>query len=208
MSALKSLLSVRKSTANNLCLIESGYPPLMYFVKEQQRRYFVKIAAREVDETDPLFYAIDLHSNASTTMFRYFSDVTSSDDWVRIGLNCIKDNVLASTRSKFLAYVSMNPDLTIHPVYAHPDVIEYKRITFTRLRLIAHNLKIETGRWSRIPRENRLCICDQIQTEEHILCHCPFTAHFIPRPCSLLSVFSMNELDLVDSIYKCVSFFD
>ena len=31
------------------------------------------------------------------------------------------------------------------------------------------------GRWSRIPREDRLCPCDVIQTEEHVICHCPLS---------------------------------
>ena len=36
---------------------------------------------------------------------------------------------------------------------------------------------IETGRWSRIPREKRLCTCGAIQTEEHVICFCPLSDH-------------------------------
>ena len=43
------------------------------------------------------------------------------------------------------------------------------------LRLSSHDLAIEKGRWSRVPRESRLCECKEIQTEEHILCFCPKT---------------------------------
>jgi len=42
----------------------------------------------------------------------------------------------------------------------------------TQLRLSSHRLVIETGRWSRIPRDNRLCSCGAIQTEEHVICFC------------------------------------
>lgn len=38
--------------------------------------------------------------------------------------------------------------------------------------LIAHNLRIKTGRWSRLPREERLCPCGEIQTERHIIENC------------------------------------
>ena len=31
---------------------------------------------------------------------------------------------------------------------------------------------------SRIPREDRLCPCGVIQTEEHVICHCPLSDHF------------------------------
>ena len=37
----------------------------------------------------------------------------------------------------------------------------------------SHYLKIETGRWSRIPREQRLCDCGSVQSEIHVLLSCP-----------------------------------
>ena len=47
------------------------------------------------------------------------------------------------------------------------------RTTFTRFRTSSHRLKIETGRWSRIERERRVCQCGNgVQTEEHVLVHC------------------------------------
>ena len=48
---------------------------------------------------------------------------------------------------------------------------------FTRSRLSSHRLKIETGRWARIEPEDRLCMCGQIQTEEHVLLYCVLTDH-------------------------------
>jgi len=47
----------------------------------------------------------------------------------------------------------------------------------TRLRLSSQKLAIETGRWSRIPREDRLCPCSVIQMEEHVICRCPLSDH-------------------------------
>ena len=47
----------------------------------------------------------------------------------------------------------------------------------TRYRLSSHNLKVETGRWSRTNRENRTCSCEQggIQDEEHVTSVCGLT---------------------------------
>ena len=47
----------------------------------------------------------------------------------------------------------------VHPQVLYEDrlVPEYNRKAFTRLRLSSHKLKIETGRWSRIPKEARRC---------------------------------------------------
>ena len=33
-------------------------------------------------------------------------------------------------------------------------------------------MKVETGRWSRTPREERLCECGEIQDEKHIVFFC------------------------------------
>ena len=62
-------------------------------------------------------------------------------------------------------------ELRVHPVYTSKDYIDEKaRITFIRLRLSSHSLKIETGRWSRVAREERLCGCGlAVEIEEHVL---------------------------------------
>lgn len=57
-----------------------------------------------------------------------------------------------------------------------------KELTFTRLRLSSHNLKIEKGRWSRIVREARLCQCgNAIEDETHVLFDCPKTVDIRDR---------------------------
>ena len=46
----------------------------------------------------------------------------------------------------------------------------------TKLRLSAHQLKIERGRYSNTPVEDRLCRqCDlgEVETEEHFILTCP-----------------------------------
>ena len=82
----------------------------------------------------------------------------------------------------------MNPSLCTNPLYLYSpqpplgntdrlDVYlpEFHRISVSRLRLVAHNLKVETGRWAHLPPEQRLCPCNSIQTEEQVVCHCPLT---------------------------------
>ena len=80
------------------------------------------------------------------------------------------------TATKYHTYkTELNPDLSLHEVYSSRDYVpDYVRQAFTRIRLMSHNLKIEKGRWSRIPREQRLCSCntDSIQTESHVLLEC------------------------------------
>ena len=90
------------------------------------------------------------------------------------------DRILSSTRTKFVTYRDINPELLEHNVYAlnhRSFVSELYRLDFTRLRLSSHNLKIETGRWSRLPRERRLCPCGHVQDEKHVIEECELTEH-------------------------------
>ena len=73
---------------------------------------------------------------------------------------------------------TLNATMKVHPIYTTNMFIpDYQRESFSRLRLMSHNLKIETGRWSRIPPERRVCRCDNIQpqTEAHVLIDCNLT---------------------------------
>ena len=55
------------------------------------------------------------------------------------------------------------------------NIPEHLRVALTRIRLGSHRLKVETGRWSRIPVEQRLCTCGEVQTEQHVLLSCPLS---------------------------------
>ena len=51
------------------------------------------------------------------------------------------------------------------------------RKLLTKLRLSSHDLYIEKGRYSNVPREKRICnMCNLqcVETEEHFILHCPF----------------------------------
>ena len=80
-----------------------------------------------------------------------------------------------------MTYMTLNPSLSIHPIYKERGgVNEIHRMAFSRLRVIGHNLAIETGRWNRRGRgrlevAERLCQCGDIQTEKHVFDSCPFT---------------------------------
>ena len=94
-------------------------------------------------------------------------------------------NLISDTREKalegqkFNTYMyELNVPLNFHPIYsANVFVPDYLRQSFSRLRLMSHNLKIETGRWSRIPRIACVCQCNNtaIQSENHVLIECSLT---------------------------------
>ena len=126
---------------------------------------------------DPFAYALRLAKEGRTPCARY---IDSLDDFSETAArDALIARVRASTRTKYKTYVEINPTLTTHAMYTSTEVSEYKRIAFTKLRLSSHNLAVERGRWTRVPRERRLCqLCDlgEVQDEHHVLSRCPATA--------------------------------
>ena len=102
--------------------------------------------------------------------------------------------------SKLGVYKQINPDLQRYST--EESTPEFERIHITRFRTGSHKLQIEKGRHSRIPRENRLCICNtDIQTLNHVIFTCPLTSR-IPNITNLYGFFSQNSNDITTSIQK------
>ena len=78
-------------------------------------------------------------------------------------------------------YNTINPTYTVHDIYkCNTKVNELERVSWTRLRVSGHSLAVEEGRWNRrgrgrLPLEERLCSCGEVQTERHVIEHCPRT---------------------------------
>ena len=114
-------------------------------------------------------------------------------------LESIANGVRESSRNvtKINVYGSeMKPSLGVHKLYsANRYIPDFCRVSFTRLRLMSHNLKVETDRWSRTPAPLRTCACDNhsIQSESHVLISCPLSDHCRTRY-SLLNFGNIHSL--------------
>ena len=90
---------------------------------------------------------------------------------------------------------------------------EHIRVAFTRLRLSAHRLRIETGRWARLPPNERLCSCGHIQDEPHVNQLCPLVQH-IREACGKhnmtfpASISQAKELNDFKVLYDILMFFE
>ena len=178
LPAIKVLLGVRQTTSNEACLLELGYPPLKYWVKDKQYKFFnAAVEQRANTNSDPLMFSIRLATRSKTPMGQFINELLQNQDYFRKGVEETQDSVSHSTRSKLIAYKSMNPSLGVHPVYTQVSRVipDYQRLAFSRLRLISHSLRIETGRWARLPPEQRLCACGRIQSEQHVIQDCVLT---------------------------------
>ena len=90
--AIKYLLGVRKSTANDLCLIELGMSPLPAVVKERQYKFLYKaMNGGHIEREDPLTFAVSLTRLYNPKLARYIDNILAT--LITLGqqkMSCIK----------------------------------------------------------------------------------------------------------------------
>ena len=179
IKGLKSLLGIRSQTTTDVVLLESGYPSLRALIKSRQKAFFEKmVKERENMVDDPFMHVLRLTMSKNPRMKSYIKSLYDCPDFIEADRRARIERVRSSARTKFATYSTINPTFEVHPIYGNDGVAvdDYLRIAFTRFRTSSHRLKIETGRWSRIPRERRMCQCGEgVQTEEHVLVGCVLT---------------------------------
>ena len=131
---------------------------------------------------DPWSHAVRLVMESNTSTGRFISDLIAQEkDDVGEAVSTLRASVAASNSSRRATYVSLNPDFTVHDLYsARKFIDDLHRTSFTKIRVCGHNLAVETGRWNRrgrgrLPLEERLCPCGEVQTELHVVESCPLT---------------------------------
>ena len=179
MKIIKALLDVRNTTCNDTCLFEAAMSSLKAVIKQKMKKY-LQVKIPTLENEDPLYKAIELNRSSNTKSLRVInrllndtSNVINEDRQIRAEM------LKQSSSTKRVTYCSLNPTLKSHNIYKKDTIKEYKRIAFTRFRLSSHKLKVETGRWGRVPRENRTCTCLEggIQDESHVVFICNRTRH-------------------------------
>ena len=195
--AVRCLLGVRHNTSIEMCLVESGIYPLKFIVTKKLNT-FLNSKLREFDPEEPFDIVYRLCQQVSTPGYQFLSNALEAN----ININPL-DQIRTNIRNKpieatkFEMYKThLNPSLTVHPLYTERIfIVDHKRQAFTRLRLMSHSLKVETGRWSRVPPERRLCSCsgNKIQNEKHVMLECELVDHLRTRY-HMLNFASLSEL--------------
>ena len=205
---IKHLLGVRKTTNTNLCLVELGLPPLKALVKQRQKKFFKCMWTERRDmNDDPLSFVLHLVKDSRICTRNYIEDLLESEsNDVSEGSNKLIQDIISSDSSKCIYYVTINPDMKVHDIYSTKvSLNELERMSWSKLRLSAHSLAIETGRWNRrgrgrLPMDQRLCQCGLVQTERHVVETCTMSQHIR----NLHSVRSLENLFLEIEDYSKV----
>ena len=182
-SMIKCLLNVRPNTSIKLCMVEAGIPPLSALMKRNRQRFLARqFAAPNAEHPFHQMHALCAASNTPAARFLRAAAEQRPDP---SGENLVRAVIENAHGTKFNTYKTvLNPQMNVSPVYTTNDYIpDYQRTAYTRIRVMSHRLKVETGRWSRIPADQRVCPCDgtSVQDEEHVLITCPNTLHLRQR---------------------------
>ena len=197
---LKDLIGVRYQTPSDLVYVETGIPPLAAFVAQRQRSFLTKLQASPHFDGSPVQKALDLACEHECPMNMYIQNLLISPQLSSptAALSEVKARISEATTSRAVTYKDINPSLEVQPVYARKfsHIFEPYRIAFSRLRLGAHRLRVETGRWSHTPRDMRVCTCGPfVQDEDHVIRKCALTRDVsrFDESCSLPSALSVLE---------------
>ena len=183
---IKSALSIRKNTPNEIVYIESGMFPIECGIRKQQLKFWLNMEEQLQNRPNaPLSRLISQALAIKLPYIMYYKNLKDvyhtpsnlldklKSHFEKIWLSHINTAADKDPDSKLGTYKSVNPTLQTPSINA---TFETERIMLTRYRTGNHNLLIERGRYKypKIPREDRLCSCDtDIQTLEHCLCKCP-----------------------------------
>ena len=175
---LKAALGVRNNCPNLLILIESGCLPLRCLIQSRQLKFFrrFKDSLQEGSVRELMFRKL---LEKKSAFLQYYIDLDlkykDSDQIIVEYMNNVKQKVRNLARDKdnhykYWVYHELNPQLTPSPFLNRIDVVGK---AMTKFRVGSHSLKIETGRWNRTPRGQRLCgTCNEFGDEFHALYHC------------------------------------
>ena len=177
---LKQLLGVRKFTCNDVCYAESGYPPLKDLIEFKQHTFFRAMwQERSAYNDDPLFFVLNLVKGSNTATGKLVREfINNNVKNLSAAMDRVTSSIAHSDSSRRVIYRDINPNLGVHDIYKIKHTInENHRLSFTKFRVSGHSLMCETGRWNRrgrgrLPLEERLCVCGNIQTERHVVENC------------------------------------
>ena len=110
MSALKSLLGVRKQTPNDIVLTECGVPEIKNRIRTCQQNF---IKSKLTDSEEPLTIVYKLCEENNTKAFRCLQRAMEFT-----GGTALRHEVMqGSTKTKTVTYRNINPSLSVHGMY-------------------------------------------------------------------------------------------
>ena len=189
----KFLLGVNKRAVNLAVKGELGRFPVGISCMLQAFKYYYHIqSSNNILLREALTLSEDLHKEKIFTWFSFFTSLckmidVKSNDVTLEAFVLLKETLCEryiefwsdrlKTFSKMETYCLLKQNFGLENYISDVNIREH-RIALSKMRISNHRLAIETGRFSKTPRNERLCIfCKanniyEIEDEQHVLLRC------------------------------------
>ena len=214
MSFCKQLLGLRKQTHTDGVLRELGMLPISFYAIKMAVKNWERIHQKEgnilliASHIDALSKDLPWETSIKNTFAEnglletYLSKITgnSEEESGTLAANILfkrladqynqtsMENIRTSTKMKVLSLLKNSMG---RETYLQDITNPRHRQAMSRLRLSGHNLEIERGRYTKTPRNERICkYCDHkgknaVEDETHFLLNCPMfeelRAKYLPK---------------------------
>ena len=190
-TGLPTALGIRTTVNNEVLYTESGRYPLKCRIQKQQLKFWLSLQnyMSKFPES-ALKHLLDIAIEHDLPYVKWYQSLESK---YRTPENCRRsletefkakwktsfDRAENDVDSRLGTYHQVNPTLSA-PDYINKIMFETDRVMLTRFRCGSHSLFIETGRYSNVPRDRRLCSCGRgTQTVLHCFTDCTTTRHLL-----------------------------
>ena len=223
----KNLLGVSRTTSNISILLELGRYPITSYMHYQTIKYFARLSSMKDDRLlhEAYNYEKEKIQSGEKGFISYITNTLNRIGMTNIWIEqfdhdnnkqLIKPTINKSILKRFhviftqntLANIQNNNKLiflhSLKDTYTMENYLKINdyqnRKAISKLRTSSHRLTIETGRWTNIIRENRICTqCGQnkVEDEYHFLFDC--SKHTIERNISFEKIKTKTNINLFDN---------
>ena len=217
---IKWVLGVHKKTTNTACYGETGRAPISITVLNQALHYFARVMSKCGDENSLLGLAAKEQKSLQLDWYTFWNKLHTDTGPARQSMELQMVTFWESLRHEQSKMSFYN---LVKPIYGLEDYLDVKRADrkeVSKIRVSAHDLRIETSRYnqSNQPKHCRFCCDDHnrqlldnlpfketiLETEEHVIVSCPAYSHMRDTlPESLRQAIDEKDFLAVFSKYHC-----
>ena len=194
-SGLKMALNVRQNLNNEIVHVETGKFPLSGKIKSLQLKFWLFVIDKYMVDfpESALAKVVKIGLDCNIKYLKHYIDLQAEYENPAACKETIDKKFLELYEAKMIAKHNQDPDSKLGTYYrVNPTLtsnvqnpqkcMELERELITRFRTGSHSLAVETGRYSNIIRENRLCSCGNgVQTVWHVVSECCETRDIVPN---------------------------
>ena len=214
--AIKITFGMNSRTPNEIVFLETGLTHLKAEIYKRQHKFWSKVLKKiEMDSLSSVALIFSQALDKNTHYIRHYKnlhkDFGDADTCYNFYVKEFTDKMKRDIKQKAAAqeygivndYVQLNSDLS-SPSYYHKYILpEVLRQILTKYRSGSHYLKIVTGSFLRIPMEERLCKCKEIQTLQHVIFDCTLTQLIREDSfCSSMKDFFKNDIFAAEKLQQ------